>query len=125
MKLVNDGQPLAKRRHRASSTSSSVRPVEVRTPPVIELLRDVGPCAGLNLEEEILDDHEWQAQCIIGSDKRRRDWNTKSALRRRCGCPVRRLTQIARGVAGRRAATRFRMRWLPRLQRASSPVGQR
>jgi hypothetical protein len=66
MKLVNDGQPLAKRRHRASSTFSSVRPVEVRTPPVIELLRDVGPCAGLNREEEILDDHEWQAQCIIG-----------------------------------------------------------
>jgi hypothetical protein len=59
--LVNDGQPPAKRRCRASSAASSVRPGEAWTPPVVESLHDIGLYADLNREEEMLDDHEWQA----------------------------------------------------------------
>lgn len=57
----------------ASSVSSSVRPGDVRTPPVVELPHDVGLYVDLNWKEEMLDDHESGGlSALLASDKHRR-----------------------------------------------------
>jgi hypothetical protein len=63
--LVNDGQPPAKRRRRASYAASSVRPGEVWTPLVVASPHDAGLYTDLN-REGMLDDYEWHAQRIVG-----------------------------------------------------------
>jgi hypothetical protein len=39
---------------------------EAWTPPVVESPHDIGLYADLNREEMLDDDHEWQAQRIVG-----------------------------------------------------------
>jgi hypothetical protein len=63
--LVNDGQPPAKRRRRASFAASSVRPGEVWTPLSVASPHDAGLYTHLN-REGVLDDHEWHTQRIVG-----------------------------------------------------------
>src|SRR5437763_11439963 len=56
--LINDSQPPAKRQYRASSTSSSVRTEQARTPPVVNLLHGVELYAGFTRKEETIEGYE-------------------------------------------------------------------
>ena len=64
--LINDTQPLAKRRRRASFVPRRYALSKPPTPLVIDFSHGVGPCADLNWEEEPLDGHDWQARRIVG-----------------------------------------------------------
>jgi hypothetical protein len=62
---------LAKASHRQNgdaeqSVSSSIHSEEVRTPLVINSRHDVGPYTDLKRGGMMSDDHEWQAQHIVG-----------------------------------------------------------
>ena len=91
-RLVHDGQPLSKRRRRAS-TASSVRTEQVRTSLVVNLPHGVGLYADFTRGS----DYGWSrvaasAHCWRATDARR-GWSTKSAFRTRCCCPGRRSTR--------------------------------
>jgi len=124
--LINDGQPPAKQRRRASSASSSVRPAEIRAPAVVDLPHDVGPRADLNREEEMLDDHEWQAQRIIGERQTPSGLEYEVSVEKTLWLPRATLhTKLVRRYrAEQRAATRVRTRWSSRLQSTGSSMTQ-
>jgi hypothetical protein len=89
-RLVNNGQPSAKRLRRVSSASSSIRPED------------------LNRKETMLDCHEWQAQRIVGErQKHRQGWSTKSASRRQYGCRGRRFSRNWCGGIGQSSGQRL------------------
>lgn len=125
-KLVKNSQPPAKRRCRASSASPSIRPREVCTPPVVELPLDVGLDADLNLEQEMLDDHEWQARRIVGERQTTSGLGYQVSVAKTLW--LRRATLdtklVRRYRAEQRAATSFGTRWSSRLRRAGSSVRQ-
>jgi hypothetical protein len=124
--LVNDGQPPAKRRRRASSAASSVRRGEAWTPPVVESPHDIGLYADLNREEEMLDDHEWQAQRIVGERQTPSGLEYEVSVQKTLWLPRAALdTKLVRRYRGeQRAATRVRTRWSSRVQTAVSSVRQ-
>jgi hypothetical protein len=98
--LVNNGQPPAKRPHRASSASSSVRPED------------------LNRKEEMLDGHEWEAQRIIGERQTPSGLEYEVRVEKTVWLPRATLhTKLVRRYGAElRAATTIRTRWSSRLQ---------
>jgi hypothetical protein len=123
--LVSDVQPPAKRRRRASSASSSVRTEQALTPLVVNLSHNVGleKVSDLN-REETLDDREWQAQCIIGERQTPSGLGYEVSVEKTLWLPRAPIhTKLVRRYrAEQRAATRIRIRWSSRLQRAGSSV---
>ncbi len=115
--LVSDSQPPVKQRRRASSASSSACPGEVRTPLGVELQHDVGPCADSD-QEEILDDHEWRTQVIIGERQTLSGPEYKVNVEKTLWLPRVKLdTKLVRRYrAEQQAVTRVSTRWSSRLQ---------
>ena len=110
--LVSEGQSSAKRRRRAQS-SSSVRLEKARTPPVVNSRHDVRPYADLKHHEAIPDDHEWQAQCIVGERQ------TPSGLEYEVN--VQKMLWLPRAMLDTKLVRKYRAvrtRWSSRLQKA-------
>jgi hypothetical protein len=126
--LISEGQPPAKRRRRAQS-SSSVRFGEARTLFVVNSRHDVGPYAGLKHDGATPDDHEWQVQRIVGERQTSSGMEYEVSVQKTLWLPKAMLdTKLVRKYrAEHLAATRVRTRWSSRLQKAKagSSVGQR
>ena len=122
--LVSEGQPPAKRRRRAQSASSSVHPGDVRTPLVVNSRHDV---AGLKHGGVMSDDHEWQAQRIVGERQTSSGLEYEVSVQKTLWLPRATLdTKLVRKYrAEHRAATRVRTRWSSRLEKAARSVRQR
>ena len=123
--LVNDGQSPAKRRRRASSAASSVCSEEVWTPLVVVSPHDAGLYTDLN-PEEMLDDHEWQAQRIVGERQTPSGLQYEVSVEKTLWLPRAALdVKLVRMFrAQQRAATRVRTRWSSRLRTAGGLVRQ-
>jgi hypothetical protein len=123
--LVIEGQPPAKRRRRAQPASSSVHPEEVRTPLVVNSRHDVGPYADLKHGGVMSDDHEWQAQRIVGERQTSSGLEYEVSVQKTLWLPRAMLdTKLVRKYrVEHRAATRVRTRWSSRLQKACSSAG--
>jgi hypothetical protein len=119
--LVSEGQPPAKQRRRAQS-ASSIHPREVRTPLVVNSRHDVGPYADLKHGGVMSDDHEWQAQRIVGERQTSSGLEYEVSVQKTLWLPRATLdTKLVRKYrAEQRAATRVRTRWSSRLQEAGS-----
>ena len=124
--LVSEGQPLAKRRRRAQSAPSSVHPGEARTPLVVNSQHDVGPYMDLKHGGVMSDDHEWQAQRIIGERQTSSGLEYEVSVQKTLWLPRTTLdTKLVKYGAEHQAATRVRTRWSLRLRKAGSSVRQR
>jgi hypothetical protein len=80
--LVDDGQPPAKRWHRASSASSSVRTEQARIPPVVNLPHSTRTSPGRKRLWRVTNG---RLSALSASDRHCRSWSTKSAWGRRGG----------------------------------------
>jgi hypothetical protein len=123
---VNDGQPLAKRRRWASSAAFLVCPGEAWIPPVVEPPHDIGLYADLNREEGTLDDHQWQAQQIVGERQTPSGPEYEVSVQKTLWLPWAALDGklVRRYRKEQRAATKVRTRWSSRLQTAGSSVSR-
>jgi len=124
---VSKSQPPVKRRRRVQSASLSIRPGEVRTPLVINSRHDAKPYADPKHDEAMSNDHEWQAQRIVGERQASSGLEYEVSVRKTLWLPRAMLdTKLVRKYrAERRAATRVRTRWSSRLQKVGSSVRQR
>jgi hypothetical protein len=125
--LINEGQPPAKQRRRAQSSSPSVRLGEAPTLFVVNSRHDVGPYAGLKHDGATPDDHEWQVQRIVGERQTSSELEYEVSVQKTLWLPRAMLDikLVRKYRAEHRAATRVRTRWSSRLQKAGSSVRQR
>ena len=90
---------------------------KVRTPLVVNSRHDVGPYADLKHGGVISDDHEWQAQRIVGERQTSSGLEYEVSVQKTLWLPRATLdTKLVRKYrAEHRAAIRVRTRWSSRL----------
>jgi hypothetical protein len=104
-----------------------VRTEETRPPLVLKLQHDVASSGDVNHDEAISDDHEWQAQHIVGERQTSLGLEYEVSVRKTLWMPSAKLDtkMVKKYRAGRRAATRVRTRWSLRLQKTGKTLKQR
>src|SRR3954454_7383662 len=119
--LLAKASPPEKKRRRAQSASSSVHPGEFQTPLVVNSRHD-GLYADLKHGGVMSDDHEWQAQRIVGERQTSSELEYEVSVQKTLWLSRATLDTklVGRYRAEHRAATRVCTRWSSRLQKAGS-----